>query len=153
MEFPDTTAICFESASASDLEAIHRLLECAGLPHADLTPAHLDSFVCAKHGKRLVGVIGFEAFGHQALARSLAVAPSHRGRGIASSLLEQMEASAQRRGIETLYGLTETIEALLLQRGYHRIDRDDAPESIRATSEFMALCPASAVLLVKHVAP
>lgn len=152
MESTDTTAICVESASASDLEAIRRLLESAGLPCGDLTPPHLDSFVCAKSGEDLVGVIGFEAFGQDALVRSLAVVPSHRGRGIGSNLLADVENVARQHGVKTLYGLTETIEPLLLRRGYGRIDRADAPESIRATSEFRALCPASAVLLVKRIA-
>lgn len=145
-------AVRIETASAPDLESIRRLLESADLPHVDLPPACLEMFLYAKSGEDLVGVIGLEAYEQMGLVRSLAVAPSHRGRGIASSLLAEAETLARRHGMRTLYGLTETIEPLLLRRGYRRVARDEAPEAIRETAEFRTLCPMTAVLLTKTLA-
>ncbi|MFC2077907.1 arsenic resistance N-acetyltransferase ArsN2 [Candidatus Bipolaricaulota bacterium] len=144
-------AVQYGPARPFQLEAIRQLLDEGGLPHADITASHLDLFLGAMLDGILVGVIGLEIFGRVGLARSLAVSRSQRGHGIASSLLAEVETLARRRGVEKLYGLTETIAEILRRRGYRHIDRNEAPPAIRGTSEFQTLCPSSAVLMAKDL--
>ena len=133
-------------------EALAGLLARAGLPHADLTPAHLPDFLALRDGDALVGAVGLEVYGPDALLRSLVVAPERRGEGLGAGLVDAIEAHARRRGVEVLWLLTETAEGFFATRGYARAERASAPEAIRSTAEFAALCPASAVCMRKPLA-
>jgi len=66
-----------------------------------------------------------------------------------AALLAHAERTARRRGIAALYLLTTTAEAFLSRRGYVRLPREAAPSVLRQTTEFAALCPASAVCLTR----
>lgn len=132
-----------------DETAVRVLLTAAGLPTADLTAAPLADFWGCGDGADLIGVVGLEIYGTVALLRSLAVAPDGQGRGKGAALLAHAERVARQRGVQALYLLTTTAEAFFVQRGYVRIPREAAPPILRQTAEFAALCPASAVCLMK----
>ena len=51
------------TAMPADLDASCSLLIAAGLPVADLTVEHLDSFLVAESAAKIVGLIGLERFG------------------------------------------------------------------------------------------
>jgi amino-acid N-acetyltransferase len=133
----------------ADLPAVRALLAAAGLPVADLTAARLDGFWGCGESPDLTGVVGLEIYGTVALLRSLAVAPAWRGRGLGAALLAHAERAARRRGLAALYLLTTTAEAFFSRRGYVRLPRAAAPSVLRQTTEFAALCPASAVCLTR----
>ena len=132
-----------------DPAAVRALLAAAGLPVADLTTAHLDDFWGCSAGEALAGAVGLEIHGAVALLRSLAVAPAWQGQGLGSALVAHAEQAAHQRGIAALYLLTTTAEAFFVQRGYVRISREAAPPVLHRTAEFAALCPVSAVCLMK----
>ncbi len=96
---------------------------------------HLRHFLLAKKDGMLVGVIGLEVLGEFGLLRSLAVTFDHRGKGIGNLLNERMLAYARLQGIKQLYALTLTIEGFLKKRGFHRIERADAPQPLKETEE------------------
>jgi amino-acid N-acetyltransferase len=131
--------------------AVRRLLEEAALPAADLTDAHLEHFYGSGADGTLEGVVGLELYPPVALLRSLAVAPHARRRGIATALIAQAERQAREHGAREMYLLTTTAEHFFARAGYERIARDAAPEAIRATQEFAALCPVSAALMRKRL--
>jgi len=137
--------------AARDLPPLAALLGAAGLPHADLTPAHLAHFLVLREGERLVGAVGLELYGADGLLRSLVVVPERRGEGLGGRLVEAAEAHARARNTETLWLLTETAAPFFAARGYAPADRAVSPEAIRATAEFAALCPDSATCLVKRL--
>lgn len=91
-------------------------------------------------------------YGKYALLRSLAVAPDHRGSGIATALVTHAEQHAQSQGVTSVFLLTTTAEEFFRRRGYVATERSHAPDAIRATREFADLCPASSALLVKALA-
>jgi len=132
-----------------DPAAVRALLAAAGLPVADLTTAHLNDFWGCGDDADLIGVVGLEIHGAVALLRSLAVAPDGQGRGMGSALLAHAERVARQRGIAALYLLTTTAEAFFVRRGYSRLPREAAPPVLQRTAEFAALCPVSAVCLMK----
>lgn len=136
-------------ARLSDLPAAVRLLEEAGLPHADLTPEHLAHFLVLREGDGIVGVVGMEVRGDAGLLRSLAVAADRWGGGWAVRLVDALEARAHASGIRTLCLLTTTAEGFFARRGYASTDRAAVPDAILATGEFRGICPSTAACMSK----
>jgi amino-acid N-acetyltransferase len=133
-------------AKPSDLPAIFELLATGKLPTEGVAE-HLDTFVVLESNDSIVGIAGLEIHSSAALLRSLAVSPSHQGRGLATILCGHIEAEAARHGLEQIYLLTETAESFFSKRGYAAISRDSVPPEIASSKEFSELCPQSAVLM------
>ncbi len=133
------------------LAAVKRLLSEAELPAADLTEAHLAHFLARGPSDKPDGVVGLELYPPVALLRSLAVAPTSRGEGVGSALLADAERYARERKVTDVYLLTTTAEKFFASRGYRKIDRDGAPEAIRNTQEYSALCSTSSALMHKRL--
>lgn len=141
-------AYVIESAQADDVGAMAALLESAGLAADDLgTPGR--HFLVARDGTGLVGMVGAEVQGPDALLRSLAVAPTHRGAGVGAALLRRLEAAAAEWGVQRWWLLTTTAEAYFRRRGFAVVLRGEAPESIRRTGQFSGGGCASAVCLTR----
>ena len=137
-------------AVPADREVVAALLERCGLPHQDIEP-HLAHFTVARAEGRLIGVIGLELHGHDALLRSLAVAEEHRGEGIARRLYAALLGRARGAGVARLFLLTTTAQGFFENLGFRVVGRDAVPEALRATEEFRALCPQSATCMVRSV--
>ncbi|WP_420128367.1 arsenic resistance N-acetyltransferase ArsN2 [Longimicrobium sp.] len=142
-----------EPAHDSDFSAVIRLLADAALPHDDLAPEHLRHFLVMRDADGIAGVVGMEVADDAGLLRSLAVPEARRGGGLASRLVDALEAYARSAGIRTLYLLTTTAEAFFARRGYARVERGTVPEAIAATPEFRSICPASAACMAKALVP
>jgi N-acetylglutamate synthase-like GNAT family acetyltransferase len=142
----------YEPATAADLAAIRALLAEAHLPIDDLGLPH-QRFIVARNGANVVGCIGLERYGDDALLRSLAVAPARRGAGIGKGLHAEALAEARRGGVAALYLLTNTAEGLFSRFGFSRIARAAVPAAVAGSPEFRSLCPASAVCMVKRLSP
>ena len=127
------------------------LLEAAQLPTADLTDGHLDHFFYLGSPVAPTGLVGCEIHGNDGLLRSLVVRPGSRGAGAGSALVRHVEAYALRQGVRAMYLLTTTAEDFFARRGYVPAGRDRVPASIRATSEFSGLCPASSAIMAKRL--
>ncbi len=136
-------------ARPDDLAGIVGLLADADLYHDDLTPGHMRHFLTIREGDDLIGAVGLEVFGSDALLRSLVVAPGHRGEGLGVQLVEGIETHAHECAVTSLYLLTTTADRFFDLLGYERIDRASVPESIGATTEFVSFCPDSAVCMAK----
>jgi amino-acid N-acetyltransferase len=130
---------------------VRELLQAAALPVADLTAAHLEHFFGCGEADAPQGVVGVELHGEDALLRSLAVAESARGKGCGAALVAQAERHAREQGAKRIYLLTTTAAKYFERLGYRALPRDEVPETIRATQEFAALCPASAAVLAKNL--
>ena len=124
------------------------LLRQAALPNEDL-PVSLVNFVAAMSNGELIGVAGIETYGNNGLLRSVVVKPEYRNKGIAGQLIAAIEEMALAKGIDQLVLLTETAAAYFESRGFKRINRDEAPETIKTSSEFSHVCPVSAIVLAK----
>ncbi len=136
-------------ARKDDLSELQTLLAEVELP-ADVE-SHLADFLVARHGKRVVGCVGMEVRGSDALFRSLAVAPPYRGLSLGRRLYSTLEELARRQGVNRAYLLTTTIESLAESWGFRRIDRDHVPPAIQETSEFRGGCCASAIPMWKDL--
>lgn len=147
-------------ATPEDDERIRDLLTEAHLPVLDLDQSALDQsdldhsqveFLVAEDVDGIAGTIGLQAFGNVGLLRSLVLSPSARGAGHGTRLLAALETAARDRDVTELLLLTETAAPFFSKHGYAIADRDSAPESIRDTAEFRALCPATATCMSKRL--
>lgn len=137
-------------AQPEDLAAIHALLERAGLPVAGLA-SHLDTTLVLREGQQLVACAAIEPYGAAGLLRSVAVDPSHRGRGLGGRLTEAAIALARARGIRTLYLLTETAGPFFRRFGFTGIPRGEVAAAVQASVEFTTACPSSAAAMVREL--
>jgi amino-acid N-acetyltransferase len=138
-------------ASASDLEAIGRLLEEAELPTAG-AEEFLSNFVVAEADGRLLGVAGLEVHDRDGLLRSVAVSAASRGLGLGDRLTRRILDEAGRRGLRRVYLLTTTAADYFPRHGFQRIDREQASPEVKQSVEFREACPASAVAMVLDLA-
>lgn len=145
-----TSDVVLRPTRPEDLAAALELLKAANLPVSGVEE-WFDRFVVAEHGGAIVGVAGLEVYGTDGLLRSVAVSADWRGRGLGGALTEEILGRSAQEGITALYLLTETAEGFFPRHGFRRIERDDASEGIRASSEFRDLCPASAVVMVRAI--
>ena len=136
------------AATSADLNQIERLLTTSGLPLDGVREA-LPTFVVAQAGDAIVGVAGLELCGEHALLRSVAVNDEWRAHGLGRSLVTRVISDAEARGIRALYLLTTTAEGYFPSFGFRTIARDEVPDDIRATREFMDACPASATVMCR----
>lgn len=128
-----------------------RLLASAGLPAADLTDEHMSEFFYAGPATAPDAMVGMEIYGPDALLRSLVVSPALHKRGLGQLLVAKAEQHAREQGVTTVYLLTTTAEQFFLARGYSIAAREAAPPSIKSTTEFSGLCPASSAFLSKRL--
>lgn len=138
--------VVYQRAGPADEPEIIQLLRSCGLPTEDLA-AGLPHFFVAKSGGALIGCVGLELFGSSALFRSLAVNPSWRGRGLSGELWQLARREAIEAGVENIFLLTTTAEALFTKWGFVRTSRDTAPLRIQKSREFASLCPSSAAFM------
>jgi amino-acid N-acetyltransferase len=144
------TLMVIEPALRSDNPAVVALLAGANLPVADLADASVEFWV-ARRADAIVGSIGLERYGNAGLLRSLVVEEAYRGSGVGVALVRTLEEAARAAGIDRLVLLTETAQAFFARHGYETGMRDAAAEGIRQSSEFRALCPASATCMIKSL--
>lgn len=134
--------------------AARGLLQACGLPHEDLEQeVRLQGLQLYGYtiGDTLAGMVGLEVCGDAALLRSLAVAPDFRKLWLGIALMAHAERQADAQDVREIWLLTTTAPGFFEKLGYRRADRAEAPEAIRATSQFRGACPATATACVKRI--
>lgn len=129
-----------------ELSAARDLLVAADLPVDDLADPAIELAAAFTDGAML-GVIGLERRDPVGLLRSLAVAPSARGAGIARALCAYVFERAAAERLTGLWLLTTTARDYFTRQGFVVVDRATAPAPIQATAQFASLCPASAIVM------
>lgn len=142
--------ISYSFADPADKNQIGRLLSKCGLPTLYIH-RHLKSFMVARVGKKIVGVIGVEGYGRVGLLRSLCVDQAYRGQGVAKMLNEKILAYAHMRKMDRLYMFTWDAEKFASKLGFHKIDKKRIPKSIRSTWQFRSFSPYSVVCMMKKI--
>lgn len=145
------TDISITKATQQRRQAIIDLLTEEHLPTADL-PFSLDHFFVAAENDKVIAAIGLEQYADCGLLRSMVVHKAYRNQHIAAKLVKAVEELAKASGISCMYLLTETAALYFEKKGYQKISRSDAPETIRASSEFSSVCPVSATVMKKQLA-
>lgn len=135
-----------ERARPEDLDEALELLEQCDLPREGVAES-FGHFLVAREALRLVGLVGLESCGPDALLRSLVVAASHRGRGLGLELLRQALELAPLTGAHDVYLLTSTARDFFLRHGFRDCPREQAPVAVRSSWEFRQGCPSTSAFM------
>jgi N-acetylglutamate synthase-like GNAT family acetyltransferase len=98
-----------------------------------------------------VGFGGLEIFGSDALLRSLVTLPPLRQVGMGAAMVAVLETEARALKCRAIYLLTASDPRFFSRLGYAACARGDVPEAVRSSRQFAALCPPSAVAMVKRI--
>jgi amino-acid N-acetyltransferase len=145
-----TAARLFRQAVAKDWEAVRALLESCSLP-IDGAQQHFADFLLAFEDGALAACGGLECYGDVALLRSVAVAPTHRGRGIGRELCGRLLASARQRNIRTVALLTESAQDFFAKMGFVVVPRTLLPDQVNVSEELRGACPATAIAMLRSL--
>lgn len=147
-------SVTYRIATLADYKAIKNLLVSCLLPPDDLEQVMADEgslFIVAEEDAKIIGSIGLQQYGYDALIRSFAVDIYYRGSEVTAKLMRELERHARALKIDSGYLLTTTITNFLLRHGFERYDRAAVPEAIAKTEQFASVCPDSAVCLVRKL--
>lgn len=149
-------AALIRPARASDLTAVERLLQGAGLTTAGVAE-HLAEFQIAEDAGQVVGTAGLEIHGRSALLRSVAVATTHRNRGIARDLVIRMLGHARTLSVSEILLLTTGAMEYFRRFGFEPVARDAVRAEVQVSPEFSDACCDSAqamrLLIAERIAP
>src|SRR5262249_39304079 len=109
-------------------------------------------FFVVKDAGLLVGLCGLEVHGEDGLLRSLVVASTYRGEGLAGLLVNAVLSLARKMELRAVYLLTTTARSTFDRLGFTPCARADAPAAIRESGELRAGCPVSWELMLRPVA-
>ncbi len=136
-------------ATESDLEDLCALLEKSGLI-LDGVREHVNTFMVARDGERLVACGGSEPYQYAALIRSIAVDPEYRGIGLGRRMVRELLDRLSSRGLREFYLLTIDAEGYFRRRGFKPIDRDEVHPQLLGSAEFQGACPDTAVCMLQN---
>ncbi len=130
------------------LKDVQDLLAKQNLPYEDVIGSKID-FLTLEDDGNLMGCIGIENYGVDALLRSFAVDNAYKNKGLGKQLLLAMFEKCRRTEVHQLHLLTTTAENYFKQYGFEKGDRNNAPKTIKNTKEFSGICPSSATYMTK----
>ena len=139
-----------EFASDQDLPEVRSLLQRLSLP-LDGVDQHVKMMLVAREDGHVIGTAALELYEDGALLRSVAVDPRQQGKRLGHELTEAALRLAVAHSADTVFLLTTTAERFFPKFGFEPIARDDVPPSVQASVEFRSACPASAIVLRKHL--
>ncbi|HET9057282.1 MAG TPA: arsenic resistance N-acetyltransferase ArsN2 [Chitinophagaceae bacterium] len=125
------------------------LLQKSQLPVSDLDDDKL--LYLLKESDRTIGTAGLEVMDDCGLLRSVSIIKQEQRKGYGKFLVDAMESYARESGITCLYLLTTAARDFFDKQGYCVIKREDAPEVIKQTSEFLSLCSSTAIVMKKRL--
>jgi amino-acid N-acetyltransferase len=140
------SAVSLRPATASDVDALHRLLTEVQLTTAGIAE-WWPRFTVAETDQGLIGAAGVETYPDGALLRSVAVHPSMQGTGTGRTLVDRALVTAREAGAQDIYLLTITAENYFPRFGFARIAREMVPDTVQASVEFRGACPESAIVM------
>ena len=141
-----TQNIKYRIAGEGEIDEIIVLLQRNELPTSDIKN-DIDFIVAVDGNDQIAGCIGIEKFGPDGLLRSFAVNEGHRNQKIGGALYNRLLSFSKQSGIQTLHLLTTTAEKYFSGKGFLTSKRDEAPASIKATTEFTSICPSSSAYM------
>jgi N-acetylglutamate synthase-like GNAT family acetyltransferase len=138
-------------AQPNDLRAVEGLLKTAGLRGDGVGPFLADFFVAEDAGS-IVGAIGLERYGAYGMLRSLVVHRAYRRRGLGSALTSRLLDAADARRIEAIYLLATIAVTFFPRFDFADIERDEVPQAVQCSRDFLDTTPASAVVMRRLLA-
>jgi N-acetylglutamate synthase-like GNAT family acetyltransferase len=95
----------------------------------------------------LIGCVGVERHGSQALLRSLAVEEGQRGVGVGSTLVEAALERASDGGMREAFCVTMDTADYLSRLGFETIERNEIAGPVTDAMQLRGVCPETASVL------
>jgi amino-acid N-acetyltransferase len=141
-------SVTISQASRADLPEILDLLVAVELPQEGVAE-HLDGFLVAREGNRLVGCAGLERYPRLGLLRSVAVAPDSQHSGLGSKLTAALLEDAAESGLDEVVLLTTTARDFFARQfGFAKVPRTAYDERLAESPEWKLPRCSSAVCMV-----
>jgi C_GCAxxG_C_C family probable redox protein len=134
----------------NEIQSVKDLLSECNLPTTDIEIGK-QIFYGIFSNDLLLGCIGFEHYGADALLRSLAVRKEYRGKGLGIALYNKTTDHCLHSGITSLFLLTTTAEKFFNKLGWIKCERSFVPDDVKQSQEFANICPSSAVCMNLNV--
>lgn len=145
-------SLILEPLPGDDIDELAATLREAELPHQDLGGL-TKRFFCASVGGKIVGYVGLEISGTDALLRSAVIFIRARHCGHGRSMVERLLAVATDYGVERVWLLTTSAPGFFAKIGFTDVNRATVPTALAASEEFALHAPATAVCMVRDLAP
>ncbi len=124
-------------AGRHHLAPIVALLDELSLDSHDLNEEKMSEFLALENENGLMGCVGLEVFGEDAVLRSLAVAPAGRGIGYGWMLADTIINLARFRGVKRLYLVTAAAsDFFAAKHGFRIVDLSTAPAAVTESTTF-----------------
>lgn len=137
-------------AELDDLAGIIHLLDKNELPSSDLISSQVRLWVL-KESDTVIGCIGLEVYGSAGFLRSLAIDANYRSLGLGKNIIAYLIQYAHSIGLTSLHLLTTSAELLFSKLGFEKLDRSQAPDTIKSNKQFTQLCSSVAVYMMKEI--
>ena len=139
-------SLILQRAEQFYIPTIEKILQKENLPYQDANAENIE-FYMAFSDSEFVGIVGLEKFIDVALLRSMVIFDKFRNNGYGRRIVNQILEEATAKGINEIFILTTTAKDFFERLGFEVIERIEVPDSIKATTEFTSLCPASATCM------
>lgn len=139
-------SLIFKKANEPDIPVVENVLMGNNLPYKDIKNINIELFL-AYEDNEFIGIVGLEKFSDVALLRSMVIFEAFRGQGYGKTICNKILEIAKTEDIKEVFLLTCTAKDFFQHLGFKKISREEPPYSIRSTTEFMGLCPESAICL------
>lgn len=141
------------AASPADADDILQLVAGSGLPTDGLAEQIARVLVHRGADGGVDACALVESYPPYGLLRSVAVGASLRSSGAGTALVSSVLRHARDAGIAELFLLTETAPAFFARLGFLPVARARVPDAVQASPEFRSVCPASALVMARPLAP
>lgn len=145
-----TEPLDLEPLPGDDIDELAAILREAELPHQDLGGL-AKRFFCASVRGEIVGYVGLEISGTDALLRSAVIFIQARHRGYGRSMVERLLSLAIEYRIERVWLLTASAPAFFAKLGFIDVNRAAVPAALAASEEFRLHAPATAACMVREL--
>ena len=138
--------LILEKISNEDINDAKSLLKENDLCYADIPKENLDIFKVLDDNV-IVGYLGLEHYGSDAVLRSVVIKDKFRGQNLGRKMTLLGIDAARNGGIESLYLLTLTARDFFSKLGFKLMARKDVPEAVGKSEEFLNFCPDTATCM------
>lgn len=139
----------FRPGRRGDARAVADLLASSGLAAAGAESRMGSTVVCERPGGGLAATASLEDSDGLGLLRSVAVAPDLRGAGLGMLAVGTAVRAGRSRGVKRVFLFTDTASAFFERLGFHAVDRDGLPDSIRLGQAREECAPSATVMVTE----
>lgn len=139
--------LTFEKIGNGDINDAKTLLKENDLCYTDIPKENLDIFKVLDSNV-IVGYLGLEHYGSDAILRAVVIKDNFQGLNLGRTMTLLGIDTARNMGIKSLYLLTLTAKDFFSKLGFKVIARNDVPEAVGKSEEFLNLCPDTATCMM-----